>query len=178
MKLFFILGVSFFMFSFLLNQDPFGHQSPRYIKLAHEVTEKTAKKLEGQSGLDLVGTGGQMMDDIQMMAMDFNFYQEVDLKTSRKLIVHVINEYLEAINRNKEIRPHLHEYPFTAKNVEIRILIYNPDGSKLPLEKIYCIECMNGILEYYTRSNPHQAISKESYEEALQAISSSSNIEN
>ena len=160
------------MFSFLFGCSSFGYQSPRYVKLAHEITEKTAKKLKAQKNLYLVGTGGQMMDDIQMMAMSFDYYQEVDLKTARELTVHAINEYLSAINNNKEIRPYLHEYPFTAKNVEISIFIYKPDRSKLPPEKIYCIECMNGRLEYYTRSNPRQAIYEETYEQALQAISS------
>jgi len=112
------------------------------------------------------------MDDIQMMAMSFDYYQEVNIKTARELIVPVINEYLSAINSNKEIRPYLHEYPFTAKNIEIRIFVYNPDRSELSLEKIDCITSLNGMLKYYTRSNPRQAICKETYEEALQAISS------
>ena len=172
MKLFFSIGVILSMFSLLFGCSSFGYQSPRYVKLAHEITEKTAKELKAQKNLYLAGTGGQMTDDIQMMAMSFDYYQEVDLKTGRELIIYVINEYLSSINSNKEIRPYLHEYPFTAKNVEIRIFVYNPDRSELPLEKIYCIECINGELEYYARSNPRQAIYEETYEEALQAISS------
>lgn len=160
------------MFSFLFGCSSFGYQSPRYVKLAHEITEKTAKELKAQKNLYLIGTGGQMMDDIQMMAMSFNYYQEVNLKTARELTIYAINEYLSAINNNKEVRPYLHEYPFTAKNVEIRIFVYNPDRSELSLEKIYCIECINGDLEYYTRSNPRQAIYEETYEQASRAISS------
>ena len=172
MKLFLNIRTILFMFSFLFGCSSFGYQSPHYVKLAHEITEKTAKELKMQKNLYLIGTGGQMMDDIQMMAMSFNYYQEVNLKTARELTIYVINEYLSAINSNKEVRPYLHEYPFTAKNVEIRIFVYNPDRSELPLEKIYCIECINGGLEYYARSNPRQAIYEETYEEALQAISS------
>ncbi len=172
MKLFFNVGVILFMFSFLFGCSSFGYQSPRYVKLAHEITEKTAKELKAQKNLYLIGTGGQMMDDIQMMAMSFNYYQEVNLKTARELTIYAINEYLSAINNNKEVRPYLHEYPFTAKNVEIRIFVYNPDRSELPLEKIYCIECINGDLEYYTRANPRQAIYEETYEQASRTISS------
>ena len=108
MKLFFNVGVILFMFSFLFGCSSFGHQSPRYVKLAHEITEKTAKELKMQKNLYLIGTGGQMMDDIQMMAMSFNYYQEVNLKTARELTVHAVNEYLSAINNNKEIKPYLH----------------------------------------------------------------------
>jgi hypothetical protein len=175
MKLIFNIGVILSMFSFLFGCSSFGYQSPRYVKLAHEITEKTAKKLKEQKNLYLAGTGGQMMDDIQMMAMSFDYYQEVDLKTARELIVHVINEYLSAINSNKEIKPYLHEYPFTAKNVEIRIWVFEPNGSNPPLDKIYYISATNGSLVYYLdlpETHSRRAICKETYEEASRAISS------
>ena len=175
MKLSFNVGIILFIFSFLFGCSSFGYQSPRYVKLAHEITEKAAKELKAQKNLYLIGTGGQMMDDIQMMAMSFDYYQEIDLKTARELIVHVINEYLLAINSNKEIKPYLHEYPFTAKNVEIRIWVFEPNGSNPPLDKIYYISAIDGSLAYYLdlpETQSRQAICKEAYEEALQAISS------
>lgn len=171
MKFVFNIVAILFMCSFLFGCSSFS-LSPDYEKIADKITEKTAKKLKEQKGLFLAGTGGRMMDDIQMMAMSFDYYQEVDVKTGRELIVHVINEYLSAINTNKEIKPYLHEYPFTAKNVEIRIFIYNPDRSELPPEKIDCITSLNGTLKYYTRSHPRQAIYGETYEQASRAISS------
>ena len=168
MKLFFTCGM---MFSFLFGCASLGYQSPRYVKLAAEITEKTAQKLKGKKNLYLIGTGGGMMNDIQMMAMSFHFYQEVDLKKARELVVYAVNEYLLDINNNEEIKPYLHEFPFTAQNVEIRIFIYKPDRSRLPPEKIYYIASINGVLEYHIRdSNPYQAIHEETYEEALKLV--------
>ena len=118
-----------------------------------------------------------MMDDIQMMAMSFNYYHEVDLEQARELIVFTINEYLSDINNNQEIRPYLHEYPFTSKNVEIRIFIYGPDRLELPPEKIYCITSRNGILRYYTRSDRDHPICKETYDDALDEIAFSQGLE-
>jgi hypothetical protein len=152
------------------------NSSPDYEKIADKITEKTAKKLKEQKNLCLVGTGGQMMDDIQMMAMSFNYYQEVDLQTARKLIVSALEEYLAAINNSQEIKPYLHQNPFTDKNIEIRIWIYNPDRSELPLEKIYCITSINGVLKYYIRANPYQAIREESYEEVLKEVAENQNV--
>ncbi|MGB7127854.1 MAG: hypothetical protein WBD50_02030 [Candidatus Rhabdochlamydia sp.] len=43
MKLIFTYGV---MFSFLFGCFSLGYQSPRYVKLAAEITEKTAQKLK------------------------------------------------------------------------------------------------------------------------------------
>jgi hypothetical protein len=41
------------MFSFLFGCSSFGYQSPRYVQLAHEITEKTAKELKAQKNLYL-----------------------------------------------------------------------------------------------------------------------------
>ncbi len=175
MKLFFTCGVMLVIFSLLFGCSFFDHQSPRYVKLAANITEKTAGKLKEQKNLYLIGTGGGMMHDIQMMAMSFNFYQEVDLKKARELVVYAINEYLVDINNNEEIRPYLHEYPFTAKNVEIRIFIYKPNGTNPPLDKICYISAIDGILTYYLdlpETYSRKAICKETYEKALRNISS------
>lgn len=157
-----------FIFSCLFECSSFDYQSPVYIKLAHEITEKTGNELKEQKNLYLVGTGGRMMDDIQMMAMSFDYYQEVNLETARELIVYSIKEYLSAINSNMEIRPYLHEYPFTAKNVKITIFFFNSNRSSLPLEKIECVASVNSKLRYYIGSNYHQPICEENYEEILQ----------
>lgn len=58
MKFIFSFWVMLFMFSFLFGCSSFVYQSPRYVKLAHEITEKTAKRLKEQKNLYLVGTGG------------------------------------------------------------------------------------------------------------------------
>ncbi|VHO02455.1 hypothetical protein [Candidatus Rhabdochlamydia sp. T3358] len=170
MKLIFTCGM---MFSFLFGCSSFWHPLPDYEKIADDITEKTAQKLKGKKNLYLIGTGGRMMNDIQAMHMSFHFYQEVDLKKARELVVYAANEYLLDINNNEEIRPYLHEYPFTAQNVEIHIWIYKPDRHRLPPEKIYYISAINGVLSYYIRGleeYSRQAICKETYEEALQSI--------
>lgn len=173
MKLFFIIGIILLMFSFI-----FGYQSPRYVKLAHEITEKTAKKLKEQKGLSLAGTGGQMMNDIQMMMMGFNFYKVVDIETARQLLTDSVQEYLSAINSNEKIRPYLHNYPFTPKNVEIVIYFYNPDRSKVPNGKINIAEASRDEIIYYIdypEKHTIKTIHEETYEEALKLVNNETN---
>jgi hypothetical protein len=169
MTLIFNSRVTIIILSFLFGCSSFGYQSPHYVKLAHEITANTAKKLEEQKKLYLIGTGGGMMHDIQAMHMSFQFFHEVDLKEGRELIVYAVREYLSDINNNEEVRPYLHNYPFTAKNIEIRIFIYGPDRHELSPEKIYYISAINGIVDYYVRGpdNFRQAVCEETYEEAL-----------
>ena len=100
MKLIFNSGAIIITLSFLFGCSSFGYQSPGYVKLAHEITANTAKKLEEQKKLYLIGTGGGMMHDIQAMHMSFQFFHEVDLEEARELIVYAVREYLSDINNN------------------------------------------------------------------------------
>lgn len=108
-----------------------GYQVPNYEKIADKITAKTAKRLEAKENLRLVGTGGGMMDHVRMMAMSFDCFHELTIEEGRELLIHCVDEYLLGVNSNKEIRPHLNNYPFNPKNIEIWIFIYNPDGSKV-----------------------------------------------
>jgi hypothetical protein len=160
------------MLSFLFGCSSFS-PSPDYEKIADKITEKTAKKLKEQKGLFLAGTGGRMMDDIQMMMMGFNFYKVVDIETTRRILVDSVQEYLSAINSNEEIRFHLHNYPFTAQNVEIVIYFYNPDGSKVPPGKITIAAANQGKVVYYIddpEKHTIRSLHEETYEEALKLV--------
>lgn len=154
-----------------------SHSAPLsedYEKLANAITTKTAKKIHDEKGLILVGTGGEMMDDIKMMMMGFDSFKIVDIETARKLLAYCVEEYLSAINTSKEIRPYLHDYPFTSKNVEIVIYFRNPDGSTVALNKINVASAQKGEVVYfvdYPEKFTLKTIHKETYEEALQAIS-------
>ena len=169
MSLFFNIGAILFMTSSIFACSSFGYQSPRYVILAHEITAKTGRELQVEKQLYLVGTGGRMMHDIQMMQMSFDYYQEVSVTSARELVLYSAKKYLSAVNSNSEIQPFLHDCPFTAKNIEILIFFYDHEGRELPLEKIGCVECAHGELSYYNRLSFREAIHEESYEEALQA---------
>lgn len=177
MKYLYRYGIVLLIFVSVLGCTSFGNQMPDYEKIADKITDRTAKKLKEEKKLILIGTGGRMMDDIQMMAMSFNYYHEVNLEQARELIVYSINQYLSDINNNQEIRSYLHEYPFSSKNVEIMIFIYGPDRLELSPEKIYCIAYRKGIIKYYTRSDRDHPICKETYDEALFEIAFSQGLE-
>ncbi|NNM43196.1 MAG: hypothetical protein HKM07_02510 [Chlamydiae bacterium] len=135
------------------------------------MTIQTGKKLKDEKGLILIGTCSQMMDNIQLMGMSFNFYQTVDLSHARELLIYSIEKYLSSINSDQKIRPYLHEYPFGAKNVEISIHFYNPDGSDVALDKIYYASAIDGKLSYYVdlpEKYSRKSIHEETYEQALQ----------
>lgn len=166
MKYFIALITCFLLFYF------FYSDVVNYEKFAHKITIKTAQKLRDEKGLYLIGTGGQMMDDIQMMYMGFQYFKPINVESGRDLLVCSIQLYLNEINQNEKVNPYLHSYPFTVKNVEIRIWIRNPDGSKVSSDELRYISAIDGILSYYmdgTEEYSRETVHEETYEEALQA---------
>jgi len=149
----------------------FNYESPKYVKMAHEITDNVAKKLKIEKDLHLIGTGGSMMNDIQMMAMSFEFYQQTNIEKARKLIIYSGKEYLSAINSNEEIRPFLHNYPFTNKNIEIMILFCQSTNEN-DITKIKLVSLNEGIVNYYTYNSQEQLckICEESFEDALKLV--------
>ena len=170
MKYIFALMFGFFVFALIFC---FCSKTEDYEKLANKITTRTANRLENEKRLILIGTGGQMMDDIQMMYMGFQFFHPIDIKSGRDLLICAVNQYLKAINNDEKTRPYLHQYPFTADNIKIDIWIRNPNGTRVTLEKICYISASNGILTYYLddpEKYSRKTLHQETYEEALNAV--------
>ncbi len=141
--------------------------------IAKKITDDVAKKLLAEHNLHLIGTGAQMMNEIEMLGVSFDYFNELDISTGRRLLVHCLQAYLQEINENKEIRKYLKNYPFTVNNIELRIWIKKPDGSQINKEKPSYLSAINGKLYYnfddpksYSRTILHQ----ESFGEALKAM--------
>lgn len=159
-----------------LDLSPYKNVSSKDEQIVKKITSSVAQKLLTKHNLHLIGTGAQMMNDIEMLAMDFYYYNEVDLQTARNLLVISTQNYLDEINQNTEIRRYLKNYPFTAKNIEIGIYILKPDGSKVSKEKLYYISAINGILHYYIddpKNYSRITLHQETYDQALKAINPS-----
>ena len=61
------------------------------------------------------------MDDIQKVNSHYESFECLTVDEARRLYVDVVEGYLERYNQNEEIRPYLHNYPFTVDNVEVMI---------------------------------------------------------
>jgi hypothetical protein len=149
-------------------------------RTADVITMQTAKKLKQEKDLCLIGTGGQMMNEIEMLDMGFQYFHEVNLEEARQLIVYAADVYLDAINKNEKIRPYLKNYPFTAKNLEIKIWVRKPDSSNVSPGNVHGIFLNDGLVEYepqgsikYEQPAP---MLKESYEEAVQIVKVSKSV--
>ena len=153
----------------------FTESRPEYVKIANKITNETGKKLKEQKNLHLAGTGGGMMHDIQMMMMAFQFNQIVDMETARELLVYSGEEYLHAINSNVEVKPYLHDVPFTSKNIEIVIYFHTQSYETVPSGEISIAAIEEGLIVYYIDDPERytiQSIHEESYEDAVKIVGS------
>ena len=145
-----------------------------YEVLADGVINQTTNQLEKEKDLFCVGTGGRMMGDIQLLRITFQYFHLVNLEESRELLVYAIQTFLKNSNENKKIRPYLHNYPFTTKNIEITIWILQPDGHYPPQGDIKCIYLEDGTLKYELvapeKFTPRPVLHEETYEEALKVL--------
>jgi len=142
-------------------------------RLANKVRKKTAAYLQKKENLIFFGDGSRMMDQIKMLALSFNYRKSIDIKKGRELLILATNRFLEEINNEKAIHPYLQQYPFKAKNIEIKIFLQKPNGGDLPEGSLTVISIINGILKYKIESpKTHllHTIYQETYGDAVKKI--------
>ncbi len=177
MKIYLFLSIFLVNNTILLglpNLTPHKNTASRESLIVAQIREVTAKKLLIEEKLLLVGSGGQMMNGIEMLALKFEYAEEVDLPKARHLLITAVQTYLNQINQSKELRRYLKPYPFTANNINIGIYVHKPDGSNVEKHKLYYISAIDGTLFYYRdniiKNYPRILFYQESYEEAVKIM--------
>jgi hypothetical protein len=92
-------------------------------RISSEIRSKTARKLEAEMGLIPFGFGGQMMGQIEMLYLAFQYRQAIDIQKGRRILVQAAIKFMNEINSNKKVRKYLANYPFKPKNIEIEIVL-------------------------------------------------------
>ena len=139
-------------------------------KLANEIRKKVAFQLKAEKDLIPSGSGGQMMDEIKMLALSFDYYKPIDIDKGRKLLIEAVHEFVAAVNADERIRPYLGNYPFESRNIEIRIFLRNPNGSNPALGKLSVLSAIEDILEFDThdpKTGRLTTLYTETFEEAV-----------
>jgi hypothetical protein len=147
-----------------------------YDQIADKITMHFADKMKQKKNLVFIGLGGAMMGDIQEMHVSFNLYSPLEIPVARKLIIECAKEYLKDINESNEIQPYLHDHPFTAKNIEIAIFIYNTNGSNILAPNIANVSVYNDTICYWVDDGEKFIIIKqEPYNEAVKITEKEAN---
>jgi len=96
--------------------------SPMHIQQANKIIDSFTKEIKVRSNLLLFGRGGAFMNDIQEFDLDYFSYRNVSVEESRVELVTNVEILLSNINRDYEVRPYLHDYPFTFSNIHFGLV--------------------------------------------------------
>lgn len=103
-------------------------QGVNYVKIADKIVAKTANTLCKKHQLSCIADSAGMMHCVYMVGMSFEIRCTLDENEARIILIDCVEELLEAINSNKEIRPFLSNYPFNEKNIHLAIFSVDKNG--------------------------------------------------
>jgi hypothetical protein len=99
-------------------------------KMLYGFINREGKRLGVKYHMRQSATGIGGMDKVWLMSLAFDRYGEpLTENEARKLIISCVDDFLEAVNKDEELKPYLKNYPLTAKNLELTI--YNYDKNQV-----------------------------------------------
>lgn len=125
-------------------------RTPDHIKAARKSTKHFNERVEKAYGLHSIRFGGNFAQRIREVHLDYEFAQAVDIDHARTLIELCINGVQDQLNKDKEVRPYLYNYPFTPNQLSISIAFVVPGYHKfIPGAKVAQVEFTDGLITYY-----------------------------
>jgi len=171
------LGLSFFNFIFFsllfIRTTSCYCEDLEYWKYVDKVVASTITEIEKKDGLKLFGYGGGMMHDLYLLSTHFTVQKPLTMDEARKMYISGTKGLLKAINTDCNIRPYLHDFPFTDRNLQFFISYTgeNPIYKSPPYVKVL-YETKGKI--FYKSINPTTGdlftLYSEPYEDALKLI--------
>lgn len=153
--------------------SPYSQADIEKEKFADDILTKVASQLKQETDLHPIGTIGQMLKKVQVLGLSFYYYRPVDIIEGRTLLVKAMNATLDEINKDRRIQPYLSQSPFTAQNIEIRVLLRSPDGKDVLPGALWGMYVSEGIFCYKIHNpatNRLITVYKETCEEAVQRV--------
>src|SRR5690349_4141541 len=105
------------------NAVDFSHSgaSEEYVHILNCVVNDYVEMLEENNNIHLVNKVGSMNAHIHFLGLHFESYDSMDQETARKMMLQLVDSFLDKINSNKRLKNFLCPSPFTANHIEIRV---------------------------------------------------------
>jgi hypothetical protein len=145
--------------------------SEDYEAIADKILISTAKQLQQEKNLELLGTGGGMIDSIKCMGLHCRYRGRLEIKEARRLMVESVELFLSNINEHEKVRPYLCAHPFPVSGIDLMLAIKEENGSRVPSDQLSLMIAMNGDIWYHNKDpKMDYVIHRERYEEALAIV--------
>src|ERR1700722_7635045 len=125
-----------------------------YSYLADPIFTAYGKEMKKTRSYWVISTGGSMPnDDVRVLVMSLVGIREVDVPEARRLYIEVVEGLIKKVNCDETIRPYLHDFPVTHKNIEIHLGFVDCHQNPVVKNHIALVCYANGII-YYATFNP------------------------
>lgn len=128
---------------------------PAHVKTTDEVTRCFCEKMLKENALISLGAGGFFENKrVNAFYADYEMFVPYDKSEARKLLSRVTSEFIDYINQDEMIRPHLKTYPITANEVSVSIAFFDPHRKPQELAQIHLYQ---GRVYYSTYNQDKKA---------------------
>jgi hypothetical protein len=147
---------------------------PKHVLAAGKIRTASAEKLAKKYDMHICGVGGGMMGRVNEIGIAFMVYRPLKKEEARELVVKCVQEFLEDINNDPEVRPYLVTYPFDERYVRISLYSESPRRKDVCYPYISIITSSQGRVHYLGRSSEkdekYEWEERETFQEALQIL--------
>lgn len=148
---------------------------PSHIRTSNIITRNYLDKVTKKYGVYCYGIGGSFRENIHIIDITFTTYDEIqDINIARYLYVNLMEEFMQEINNNENIRQYLVTYPFPIEGFKMSI-IFSDKTTNYFAKNPFIADVMlaKGNLVYSTLDKENfgfEEIYRESYSEAYEKV--------
>ena len=113
-----------------------------------DIIHKFAVLEKQKNNLEVEKTGSFIPKNIKKFLVCFRCYEKMTQDQSRILVMTCVNDILDLINDDLEIRPYLQDYPCTAYNIELLFVFADQNNKCAEPPFIALIFAGDGIIYY------------------------------
>lgn len=92
-----------------------------YIKESTRIENQLVKEICAEYNLRVFCLGGGYMDEHDYLHFSFQYPKPLTISAAEDMVVQITEKVLARINEEQPLRPYLHNYPFTVKDVKVSI---------------------------------------------------------
>jgi hypothetical protein len=144
-------------------------------RLTDESINWYAVQIKQLKDFEVVECDPQIEDDLTKLSLTVVSKQELDQINARISLVESVEEFVRYFNKDKEIRPFLHIFPFSYQQMEFTIL-FHPQNSQFAIApNIAKAALVDGNVLYYTaeeNTGAFHVVYEENYLQAWEIVSS------
>ncbi len=145
-----------------------NHLQQLVFKDVNKVLERFSKQYE----LVVNGSGGAFCEDIEQVMLALHIQKYVGIEESRKIYIELLEAMVNQLNKNKELRPYLREYPTTYAPIQLTINFVAKETRYPPKEYVHFVFKNQADILFFNNyeNNKLETIHTEPFKESLQII--------